>query len=97
MMVQSVLWRPKTMQNGWPTGSMKTRKPVSRLPGIRVAPSGSQLAEAGPGTGDYPAVNVLIDSHPQHQAVELRESTRVGAVDYCFLEASDHTESISAC
>src|SRR6266852_7771358 len=36
-------------------------------------------------------------SHPQHLTVELRESTRIGAVDHCFFEASDHTESMSAC
>jgi hypothetical protein len=26
--VQPVLWRPKTMPNGWPTGVSKTWKPV---------------------------------------------------------------------
>ena len=36
--LQPVIWRPKTMQKGWPTGSVKTRKPVSRSSGIRMAP-----------------------------------------------------------
>jgi hypothetical protein len=36
--LQPVIRRPKTMQKGWPTGSVKTRKPVSRSSGIRMAP-----------------------------------------------------------
>ncbi len=34
---------------------------------------------------------------PQHLAVEPGESARVGAVDHCLFEVSDHTESMSAC
>ena len=31
-----------------------------------------------------------------HLTVELRQRARVGTVDHCFLEAPDHTESMSA-
>jgi hypothetical protein len=56
----------------------------------------SQLAQARPGTDDHPAVDVFIDPHSQHLAVELGQSPWIGAVDHCLLEASDHTGIISA-
>ena len=59
--------------------------------------SEGQLTQAGPGADDDPAVDVLIDPHAQHLAVELSQSPRAGAVDHCLFEASDHTESMSAC
>ena len=46
---------------------------------------------------DHPAIDIFVDSHPQYPAVELRESARVGTVDHCLFEASDHTESMAAC
>jgi hypothetical protein len=64
-------------------------------------PAGSalegQLPQARPGTDDHPAADVFVDAHPQHLAVELGKSTRVGAVDHSLFEASDHTESMSTC
>ncbi len=56
-----------------------------------------ELPQAGPGTGNQPAAEVLVDPHPQHLAVEPREEARVRAVDHCLFEASDHTGSMSAC
>jgi hypothetical protein len=55
----------------------------------------SQLPQAGLSADDHPAVDVLVDLHAQHLAVELREATRVGAVDHSLLEASDHAKSMS--
>ena len=74
---------------------------VRRVGPARRNPGGSalegQLPQAGPGTNDHPAANVLIDAHPQHLAVEPGKSARVGAVDHCLFEVSDHTETMSAC
>ena len=60
-------------------------------------PLEGQLPEAGLQTDDYPAIDAFVDSHPQHPAVELRESARAGAVDHCLFKAADHTQSMSAC
>jgi hypothetical protein len=68
---------------------------VSRIRPPRRNPAGSalesQLARARRGTYDYPAVDILVNPHPQYLAVELSQGARVGAVDHCLLEASDHT------
>ena len=39
---------PKTMQKGWPTGLVNTRKPVSRSAGTRAAPRASSSCSARP-------------------------------------------------
>jgi hypothetical protein len=72
---------------------------VSRIRPPRRNPVGgtleSQLAQARRGTYDHPAVDIFIDPHPQHLAVELSQGARIGAVDHCLLEASDHIGIIS--
>ena len=55
-----------------------------------------QLPMAGLQADDHPVTDVFVDPHPQNLAIELRESARVGAVDHCLFEASDHTESMPA-
>jgi hypothetical protein len=57
-------------------------------------PLKGQLPKAGLSADYHPAVDVLVDSHPQHLAVEQGQSARVGAVDHCLFEASDHTASM---
>ena len=57
----------------------------------------SQVAQARPGTYDHPAVDIFVNPHPQHLAVELGKSAGIGAVDHCLLEASDHIGIISGC
>ena len=87
----------------------RRQKVASRIWAGRIlAPVGNGSSQAplmSPG-GAWPcwagrqavaAVDVLVDSHPQHLTVELCESARIGAVDHCFFEASDHIESMSAC
>jgi hypothetical protein len=73
---------------------------VRRIRPSRRIPVGgaleSHLAQAGRGTYDHPAVDVFINPHPKHLAVELSKSARIGAVDHCLLEASDHIGIISA-
>jgi hypothetical protein len=73
---------------------------IGRIRPARRNPFGDplerQLAEAWRCADNHPAVDVLIDPHPQHLTVELRQSARVGTVDHCFFEAPDHTESMSA-
>jgi hypothetical protein len=59
-------------------------------------PLKGQLPKAGLQADNHPAVDVFVDPHSQHLAVELRESPRVRAVDHGLFEASDHTHSISA-
>lgn len=56
-----------------------------------------QFPQSRPGTDDYPVAGVLVDDHSQYLAVEPGQGARVGAVDHCFLEASDHIGSIPAC
>lgn len=51
--------------------------------------------QAGPGANDHPVIEVLVDSRPEHLAVELRQSARIRAVDHCFLKVADHTPSMS--
>ncbi len=58
-------------------------------------PLDRQLPQAGLGADNHPAVDVFVDLHAQHLAVELREGARVGAVDHSLLGASDHTQSMS--
>jgi hypothetical protein len=74
---------------------------ICRVRPARRNPFGSplkgQLPETGLQADDHPAIDIFIDPHPQHLAVELRERARVGAVDHRLFEASDHTESMSAC
>lgn len=75
-----------------------------RIGGVRPArgnPFGGQLKGQLPQAGlradnDPPSVDVFVDPHPQHLAVELGESPWVRAVDHCLFEVSDHTDSISA-
>ena len=73
---------------------------IGRIRPARRDPFGNplerQLAEATRCADDHPAADVLVDPHPQHLTVELRQSARVGTVDHCFLEAPDHTGSMSA-
>ena len=73
---------------------------IGRIRPARRDPSSDplerQLAEARCCADDHPAVDVLIDPHPQHLTVELRQRARVGTVDHCFFEAPDHIESMSA-
>jgi hypothetical protein len=59
-------------------------------------PLKSQLPSARSRAGDDPPVDVFIDPHPQHLAVELGESPGVRAFDHCLFEVSDHTDRISA-
>jgi hypothetical protein len=59
-----------------------------------AGPLEGQLPETGFQADDHPVADVFIDPHPEQLAVELRESARVGAVDHCLFEASDHTESM---
>jgi len=73
---------------------------VGRVGPARRNPVGNalegQLPQPRLGTDDYPAVHICVDPHPEHLAVELGKSARVGAVDHRLLKASDHTGIISA-
>jgi hypothetical protein len=50
-----------------------------------------QLPEARFGTDDHPVADVFIDPHPEYLAVELGESTGVGAVDHSLFQMADHS------
>ncbi len=40
-----------------------------------------------------PAIDVFVDCHAEHLAVELREDKRVGIVDDGLLQVFDHTKA----
>jgi hypothetical protein len=65
----------------------------------RWEPFGGQLERQLPAAGsadDHAAVEVFVDLHAQHLAIELREGAGVRGVEHCLLEVSDHTESMPA-
>jgi hypothetical protein len=63
-------------------------RPARRNPWGR--PLKGQLPKTRSQADDHPTVDVLVDPHAEHPAVELRESARVRAVDHCLFETSDH-------
>lgn len=103
----TVTWDPGGAQSEQlllgPVGIAHANVEMQLLRIRRVRPAGRnpvgdllecELAEAGPGADDDPAIDVFVDPHPQHLTVEPREGARVRAVDHCLLETSDHAESM---
>lgn len=65
------------------------RNPVGR-------PLKGELPQSWLQADNHPPVDVLVDPHPEHLAVELREGQRIRAVDHCLFEASNHSQSMPA-
>lgn len=55
-----------------------------------------ELALAGFRADDDPVRTVLVDPHAQCLGVERGEGARVGAVEHCLLQATDHAWILTA-